>query len=164
MLVILQWRLNLHINILLRFLAMGQMAAEGQSGTMASDMEVWMKQRCVTELLHRLTFSDTCWTFLETNQWMWAQWGSVKAIWKTSHQMGMHSCHTTKWTVSWSAHPHELADYNQGIMYGAHFVFNVLEIMVAMMEYHRFCTKWIPWMLTQKQKENLMQVCQVLLN
>ena len=28
------------------------MAAEGQSDTMVSDMEVQMKQRCVTELLH----------------------------------------------------------------------------------------------------------------
>ena len=27
------------------------MAAEGQSDTMASDMEVQMKQRCVTEIL-----------------------------------------------------------------------------------------------------------------
>ena len=28
------------------------MAAEGQSGKMMSDMEVQMKQKCVTELLH----------------------------------------------------------------------------------------------------------------
>ena len=28
------------------------MAAEGQSGKSASDMEAWMKQRCGTELLH----------------------------------------------------------------------------------------------------------------
>ena len=27
-------------------------AAEGQSDNKASDMEVWMKQRCVTEFLH----------------------------------------------------------------------------------------------------------------
>ena len=40
----------------------------------ASDMEVWMKERCVTEC-HPLTFSDACWMFMETKQWMWAQWG-----------------------------------------------------------------------------------------
>ncbi len=28
------------------------MAAEDQSNRMVSDMEVWMKQRCVTEFLH----------------------------------------------------------------------------------------------------------------
>jgi len=28
------------------------MAAEGQSDKMASDMEAWMEQRCVTEFLH----------------------------------------------------------------------------------------------------------------
>ena len=28
------------------------MAAEGESDKMASDMEVWMKPRCVTEFLH----------------------------------------------------------------------------------------------------------------
>ena len=31
---------------------MWQLAAEGQSDTLVSDMEVQMKQRCVTELLH----------------------------------------------------------------------------------------------------------------
>ena len=24
---------------------------------------------------HPLTFTDACWTFMETKQWMWAQWG-----------------------------------------------------------------------------------------
>ena len=33
-------------NILSHFVAMRQMAAEGQSGRMMSDMEVQMKQRC----------------------------------------------------------------------------------------------------------------------
>ena len=34
----------------LQFVAMQQMAAEGQSDKMMSDMEVSMKQRCVIEL------------------------------------------------------------------------------------------------------------------
>ena len=25
---------------------------------------------------HPLTFTDSCWTFMETEHWMWAQWGS----------------------------------------------------------------------------------------
>ena len=35
------------------------MAAEGQSDTMASDMEVCMKQRCVTEFLHAEKMAPT---------------------------------------------------------------------------------------------------------
>ena len=50
-LVVRQQRLNLPTNIPLHFAAMWQMAAEGQSGRMASGMEVHRKQRCVTEFL-----------------------------------------------------------------------------------------------------------------
>ena len=52
MLVILQYRLKLPPSIPLNFGAVRQMKAEGQSDKMASDMEVRMKQRCVTEFLH----------------------------------------------------------------------------------------------------------------
>jgi len=38
-------------SIPLHFVAVGQMAAEGQSDKMASDMEAHMKQRCVIEFL-----------------------------------------------------------------------------------------------------------------
>jgi len=36
----------------LDFVAVRQMAAEGQSDKMVSDVEVFMKQRCGTEFLH----------------------------------------------------------------------------------------------------------------
>ena len=52
MLVLLQQRLNLSTNIPLHVVAVGQMAAEGHSDKMTSDMEVCMKQRCVIEFLH----------------------------------------------------------------------------------------------------------------
>ena len=52
MLVICQQRLKLPTNILLHFAVVRQMAAEGQSDRMVSDMEVCIKQMCVTELLH----------------------------------------------------------------------------------------------------------------
>ena len=42
--------------------------------------------------------------------------------------------------------------------------FNELEMMVAMLEYHKVCAKCLTQMLTQKQKEHGMEVCQVLLN
>ena len=38
--------------MLLHFVAMRQMAAEEQSDKMVSNMEVQMKQRCITEFLH----------------------------------------------------------------------------------------------------------------
>jgi len=42
--------------------------------------------------------------------------------------------------------------------------FNALETMMAMLEYHKVCARWVPRMLTQKHKEHSMQVCQDLLN
>lgn len=60
------------------------------------DMEVWMKQRCVS-----LSSSQKKWhpvTFMETNQWMWAQWGGgwcvsvvESATGKTSPVGGSHA-------------------------------------------------------------------------
>jgi len=44
--------LNLLDNIPLEFVAVQQMAAEGQSDTMASYMDVHMKQKCGTEFFH----------------------------------------------------------------------------------------------------------------
>jgi len=41
---------------------------------------------------------------------------------------------------------------------------NALETMVAMLEYRKFCARWVPRMLTQEHKEHCMQVCQGLLN
>ena len=52
MLVVWQKRLNLPANIPLGFVAVQQMAAEGLSDGIVSDMEVHMKQSCVTEFLH----------------------------------------------------------------------------------------------------------------
>ena len=43
----------------LTFWCAQQMAAEGQSDKMTSDMEVCMKQRCVAELLHVEKFAPT---------------------------------------------------------------------------------------------------------
>ena len=51
MLVVWQ-RWNLPTSILLHVVAVQQMAAEGQSDKMTSDMEVHMEQRNVTEFFH----------------------------------------------------------------------------------------------------------------
>jgi len=44
--------LNLPASISLHFVVVPQIAAEGHSDRMVSDMEVWMKQGFVTEFLH----------------------------------------------------------------------------------------------------------------
>ena len=59
MLVVWQKRLNFPANIILHFIAVLQMAAEGQSDRTASDKEVHMKQRCVIEFLHEEIIAPT---------------------------------------------------------------------------------------------------------
>jgi len=48
--------------------------------------------------MHPMTFTDACWMFMETKQWMLAQWGSgwrvsavATAMWKTSHVPDGHA-------------------------------------------------------------------------
>ena len=65
------WQLNLPTNFSSDFVTVQEMAAEGQSDKIASDMEVWMKQRCVTEFYHaeKITPTDIhwhLWTFMVT--------------------------------------------------------------------------------------------------
>ena len=63
---------------------------------------VWRKGASLSssmwKKLHPLTFTDTCWMFMETRQWMWAQWGdewcvSIMAttMWKTNHIPDSHT-------------------------------------------------------------------------
>jgi len=66
--------------------SMWQMAAEGQSEKMTSDMEVWMKQRCAIEFLHeaKMAPTDIHWCLLNADgdqtvdvnvmKWVLTQW------------------------------------------------------------------------------------------
>ena len=58
--------MNLPDNIPLHFVAMLQVAAEGQSGKMASDMKEHMKQRHIVEFLcaEKMTPTDIHWSLL----------------------------------------------------------------------------------------------------
>ena len=47
---------------------------------------------------------------------------------------------------------------------GLNISFSELQMMVAVLEYHKVCARWIPRMLTQKQKEQNLHVCQDVLN
>ena len=66
MLVVRPQKLNLPTNILLYFVALRQVAAQGQSDKMVSNMEVYMKQRCRTEFLHaeKMAPTDIHWCLL----------------------------------------------------------------------------------------------------
>jgi len=59
MLVVWQWRLSLPTNIPLHFVTMQQMAEEGVSDKMVSDMEMHVMQRCGTEFLHAEKMAPT---------------------------------------------------------------------------------------------------------
>ena len=111
------------------------MAAEGQPDTMASDVEVCMKQMCVTEFLHAEK-NGTHWHSLMlaedsrktksgcehsevvggTFQHWWQRRERQSMLW-----MALHSFHTTKWKAFWSAHPHKLADYDRGTVCRAEY-------------------------------------------
>ena len=105
MLVIWQQWLSLPTNIPSRVVAVRQTAAEGQSDNMASDMEVHMKQRCVTEQLHAAETAPTDVLTLAERFWrptsgcehsgaaggvlqQWQQW--VALLVQTRHR-GSHS-------------------------------------------------------------------------
>lgn len=116
---------------------------------------------------HPLTFNNTCWVFVETKQWM--QWNSgwcisavLTSMWKTSHVLNGHallSHHTMN-----EEHLYQLIHPNQQIMTSElctelNISFSVLKMMVAMLEYCKVCTRWVPKMLTWEEKEHRMQVC-----
>jgi len=64
----------------LHFVAVWHMAA-GQPDKVTSDMEVVSKAKVQNWIppcrkkWYLLTFTDTCWMFMETKEWMWAQGG-----------------------------------------------------------------------------------------
>ena len=46
---------------------------------------------------------------------------------QTTFQTDMHSCHTTKWRLSQSAHPHKLVNYNQRTVYRVEYQLQCIE-------------------------------------
>ena len=97
--------------------------------------------------------------FWRPKQWMWVQWGGewcisavAKAMWKSSHILNSHaqlSCHRMKCiSVSSSTLISPLRPGN--CVKKLSNCFNMLEAMVATLEYRKVCTKRVPWMLTQE--------------
>ena len=101
-----QQRLNLPTSIPWHVVAVWQMAAEGHSDRMAPDMEVRVEQSGGTEFLHAEKMAPTdihqrLWTFMETEQWVWAQRGCG---WCTSAVATIAAGYLTYCTFLWTPH------------------------------------------------------------
>ena len=73
-------KLNLPTNIALYFVAMWQVASEGQSDKMVSDMEIHMRQKCRSEFTswgknctywYSLTFAEHLWRSVDVSTMRW---------------------------------------------------------------------------------------------
>ena len=145
------------------------MTAEGQSERLVSDMEACMKQKCVSVFLHeeKMALINACWAFMETRQWMWAQWKSEWVVHFSSSGSDMQDKAHSQWpriavTSSNEKHLDQLIHVNQWIVTRElskelNIGFSALKAMVAVLEYHKVCARWIPQMFTWEQKEHYMQ-------
>lgn len=104
--------------------------SRGAVWQMASDMEVHMKQRCVTEFLHveKIAPINIHWCLLNiyenqtVNMSTVRQLVAVTVTWKISHVADVDAqLSHQKWRASPSADPWESVDYNQGTVYRAEY-------------------------------------------
>lgn len=149
----------------IKFCCLETSASRGrQSDKLVFDTEVCMKQRYRIEFLHAikklhpLTFTDTWQTFVETKQRTWVQWGSkgcisavATAAWKTSHVHDDHGqlLHHEMEDISISSST-QISRLQSGSCVQS---FSALEMMMAMFEYCKVCTRWIPW-YSQRSRNN----------
>jgi len=157
---------------------MQQMTIEGQSDKMASDMEVRMKQRCVIEFLHveKIAPNDIYRRLLNVYRDQTVDVSTVKLcmVHFSSGNSDVKGKPRSGWPCTVVTPPNEehldqLIRTNQRITtkdlcMEPNICFSALKMMVAALEYHKVCTRWVPQMLTQEHKEHCMQVCQDLLN
>jgi len=122
-------------SIKLNFVVVWQMAAAGQSETIASDMEASMKQRCFSEFFsakkngthwHSLTLAEHLWRPNSGREHSEAVSGAFQQWWQwcerqATFQVVMHSYHRTKWRPSPSVHLCKLVDCNQVTVCGAEY-------------------------------------------
>ena len=151
------------------------MAAEGQSDKMASDMEVQMKQRCVTEFLHAekmapidihrhlLNIYEDQTVNMSAVRWWVVRFSSGDGNMKDKPCSGQ-PC--TAVTPQNAKRLDQLTHVNcqittKDLGTELNISFSALEMMVATMERHEVYIRWVPQMLTQEKKEQ--KVCQDLL-
>ena len=130
---------------------------------------VWMKGNWIPSC-RKMAPTDIhqfSWAFMESKQWMWAQWGSgwcvsavATATWKTIHVLDGHvqlSPYEMKSvSVSSCMQIDEVRWMCTALCTGLNISFNALEMMETTSE---LCTRWVLSVLTWEQKEHCMQVC-----
>ena len=135
MLLVWQYTLNLLTNIPLHVVAVWQMAAEGQSDRMVSDMDVQMEQRSATEILHveKMAPTDIYWHLLyvygdqtvhvnTVRRWMVCFSRGDRDVKDKPHSGQPCTAITTKKRrESPLAHLHRLAEYDKGTVYWAEY-------------------------------------------
>jgi len=103
--------------------------------------------------LYPLTFIDICWTGMETKQWMLSQWSGgwcISAVVTETRKIS-HAClhgHAQMWH-------HKMKNDS---------ISPCTQIGTLRQHNYNVCMRWVPWILTQEQKEYHMQICQHLLN
>ena len=150
---------------------MRQTAAEGWS-----ENGIWHRCAYKVKVCHwiplwrrKLYSCKPRWWFINTCSWhSEAASCAFQQLWQQCErqaifQTAMYSCHTTTW-ASWSPHPCKILEYRKRYCMELNISFNVLETMVATLEYCKVYARWVPRMLIQKQKEHHIQVCHNLWN
>ena len=141
MLVVWQQRLNLPDNILLHFVAVWQMIAEGQPDKMAWKCHGSVyEEKYIIKFLHveKIAPIDIHWHFLSTYgdkivnvntvRWWVVLFSMVTVTWKTSHVPDSHAhCHTMKLWVFQSAHLCESVNYKKGTVCRAEYQFQCID-------------------------------------
>jgi len=125
-----------YTNIPLHVDVVWQMAADGQSGRVVTDMEVHMKQRCVTEFLYtkHLSHIDIHWHSVNIYGDQTVDDNTVRRRWALCFHSGNSSMidkphsrqsHTTIITQKKEClnktHPYVSADYDQKTVHGAEY-------------------------------------------
>jgi len=106
------------------------MTTERQSDKTVSDIEVQMKQRSFTELLHdvKIALIDIHQCLLNVCGDQPVDVSAVRGVFQqwwqwcerqTTFWIAMHRCHATKWRLFWPAHPQESENYYHVTVYGA---------------------------------------------
>ena len=150
---------NLPTNIPLQFVSVWQMAVEGQSDTMTSDIEVCMKQRCGTEFccVEKMAPIGIHQCLLNVCEDLRVDVSTVRE-WVVRFSRNMkdkpHSCQpSTAVTPQNEECLDQLIHANREIMTRElctelNIGFTVLETRVTTLEYCKVCARWVSWTLT----------------
>jgi len=153
------------------------MTAEWQSDKMAFDMEMHMKQRCGTELLHveKMALIEINSCLLNIYEDLTVDMSTVRqwvVCFSSDNNVMKHKARSRQlWTavtplneecLNQFIHAHQCFMTREECI-ELSIVFNVLEAMVATLKYCKIWGRLAPQVLTQEKEEQHIQVCYDLL-